>query len=123
MQKTSEGVVKGVVTGIIKAPFSVISGLGKSIFPSSKLTDTDKSLMAEAAIKLLNSGEKADQKKWENPESGINGTAMIEFISIDSGGTCKTIKVRLYKKGRKIDEGSAKVCRQPGEFWVLVEIM
>ena len=120
--EASEGAVQGVISGIIKAPFSMIFGWGNPITSSNQeLSEEDRTFMQEAALKLLNSGEDSEQIQWENPGTKVSGVAVIEEMSVTMKSTCKTIKVTLARDGTVFNEGIATICQKPGESWVLSE--
>ncbi|MBT8118565.1 MAG: hypothetical protein KJN89_02510 [Gammaproteobacteria bacterium] len=128
-KEASEGAVTGVFSGIIMAPFALVSDAGKGISGLSdeeakNYTDKDFELNQEALLKLLNTASKGDEQKWNNPESGNYG--FLKLSDIYSEGEyfeieCRTINIRFYKEEKLFKQGDRSFCKNEDGKWQLSE--
>jgi len=124
-KEASEGAVTGLFTGIIKAPFALVTNAGQSITGVSeeeakKFDDTDFDLVEIASIYLLNNGSKNEQRKWNNADTDNHGIVKLtriytegEFSELD----CRTLMFKLYRKDRLIKESSRSFCKNEDGEW------
>jgi surface antigen len=116
-KKAGEGAVTGVFTGIVKAPMSIVSGIGGSILPSSDLSELDRIEIVKAVEAIVESGTKGESASWRNSESGVRGkVAIIEFYE-DADPPCMIIRITAYRSYKKLGEADAKICRDPDGAW------
>ncbi len=128
-KEASEGAVTGVFSGIIRAPFALVSDAGESISGMSskeakQYTEKDFQLNKAASLSLLNAGSKGEEKKWNNPESGNHGIVRLsdiysqgEYAEID----CRELLIKFYKKGEKSKEVTRSLCKNENGEWALDE--
>ena len=126
-KEASEGAVTGVFSGIIRAPFELMSDAGKSISgmtdeEAKQYTNKDFQLNEQASLNLLNNGSKGDEKKWKNPESGNRGVLVLsdiysqgEYSEID----CRTLNIKFYKDGKLHKEKNRSFCKNEDGKWAL----
>lgn len=124
-KEASEGAVTGLFTGIITAPFALVGDAGKSITGLSEeeaklLSDKDFDLVENVSLYLLNNGIKGEDRKWNNSETDNHGNVTLmdiynegEYGEID----CRTLKLNLYTKDKKIKELSRSFCKDAKGKW------
>jgi len=121
-QKTSEGAVTGVITGIFKAPFKLVGGIGKTIFGTADpekhgITEKDQEILNTKALDLLVNGKVGDTREWSNPESGNIGTFTLKEIKSIDGKECKTIQNIVRKNNKAIINQEFTACRINDTEW------
>lgn len=104
---TTEGVVTGVITGIIKTPFKITGDLGKSLFGdlinnAEDVSDEDIELIKVALNQVLSSGQIGYTQKWSNPQSGNDGTVTLKKSMKIDKRYCRIIafKISIDKEDR-----------------------
>lgn len=124
-KEASEGAVSGLFTGIIRAPFSMVAGAGRSISGLTEeeakiFKDKDFSLIKQVSLYLLNNGTKGDKREWNNTESENHGTVQLiriytkgEYSDID----CRTLKIALYKKDKFVKDRQRSFCKNEKGEW------
>ncbi len=95
-RRASEGAITGVITGILKAPFNLIGGLGRSMFGASAekikgLTEGDENMAARTAVAILAAGKLGESRNWNNSDSGNDGTVTIKEVKLIGGDECRVI--------------------------------
>jgi surface antigen len=119
-KKAGEGAVTGVFTGIVKAPMSIVSGIGGTVFPSSELNEQDRILIVQAAEGLIDGGNEGETVDWKNPDSGVRGKVSILEIQEASDPPCILIKMTAYRRYKKIGETNARICRDKQGAWEFI---
>ncbi len=119
-QKASEGAVKGVFTGIVKAPFSWMGSLGKNLFPKSGLAESDYAKVREIT-ELALSAEIGSSHPWENTQTGFSGEAIALSEYKREDKTCRKIRELIYRKNRQLGNQDIEVCQNKDGGWELVE--
>ena len=119
--KAGEGAVQGFFTGIIKAPISIVSGLGGEVFSSPKLDEKDEALIRKAGKDLLRDGKSGDEIEWENPDSGVRGIVSIVSIDKSNDQHCVELNWKAYKGRKKVVDDTKILCQQKKGKWKIVD--
>jgi len=125
-KEASEGAVTGVFTGIIKAPFKLVGGLGRSMFGSSShdiagFTEGDKNLAGNIAVTILEHGKLGEKLTWANPESGNDGTiTFFETKKID-GKECRVFRNVVRIAGNEKINNNITACQNKDSEWDMIE--
>ena len=117
-----EGAVTGFFTGLIKAPFEMVSAAKTSVFARFKeLNSQDVELLTAAAKEVINSGEVSASKTWSNSQSGASGKITLQKEYQQGGQLCRVISVegRTAKKGLQLEEYT--LCQEDGGGWAIQE--
>lgn len=122
-KKSSEGAVSGVITGIIKAPFKLIGGAGKSLFKSQshKISDKDRQLIEETALRVLSSANVGETQNWNNPDSGNNGVITLKEIKTIDKRQCSVLTLSVNIKNSKPVKEKITSCLNDDNKWELLK--
>jgi surface antigen len=122
-KKSSEGAVSGVITGIIKAPFKLIGGTGKSLFKSQshKISDKDRQLIEETALRVLSSANVGETQNWNNPNSGNNGVITLKEIKTIDKRQCSVLTLSINIKNSKSLKEKITSCLNDENKWELLK--
>lgn len=122
-KKSSEGAVTGVISGILKAPFKLIGGAGKSLSSrhANKITEKDRQLSEATALRLLSSEEIGKTERWSNSDSGNNGVIKLIEIKTISNRQCKVINYIINIKNSKPIKENVTACLSDDNKWELLE--
>jgi hypothetical protein len=116
-QQASEGAVTGMFTGIIKAPMSLVSGVGNALGREIEATDEDRELALRAVEIVLQSDKKGTSETFENPKTEYTGTITLRSVRKVKGTVHKTLRILTYKKGKKLAEVDVVVAVSVGGTW------
>jgi len=118
-KKSSEGFFSGFLTGIVKAPFTIIGGAGESLFgqASKQMTEKDKQVIEVTALRLLSSEKIGETESWSNPDSGNNGVITLKEIKIISNRQCKVVNFIVNIKHSKPIKENATACLRDDNKW------
>ena len=123
VKKSSEGAVSGVLTGIIKAPFKLIGGAGKSLFGqhSNKLTEQDNQLSEATALRVLSSEKTGETESWNNTDSGNKGVITLKEIKTIENQQCKVVNYIIYIKNSESINDNITACLNDENKWGIIE--
>ena len=123
VKKSSEGAVSGVLTGIIKAPFNLIGGAGKSLLKtqSNKITDKDRKLIEEIALRVLSSANVGETQSWSNPDSGNKGVITLEENKTIDKRQCSVLTLSINIKNSKPVKENITACLSNENKWELIK--
>lgn len=119
-KKASEGAVKGVFTGIIKLPFTLLGGLGKNLFPKSGLAEGDYELIKAKTEEALTAGV-GSVHKWENSASGFSGEVHVLSESMVDGDLCRQLRQLVKQEAEQLGDKIITLCRNEKSEWKLVD--
>jgi hypothetical protein len=117
-QQASEGAVKGVFAGVIKAPFSWMSG--GSWRSNKELSDEEIVLLEESVRKLLIRNEPGAVERWVHKGTRASGTVQLADRRTVDGDDCWVVEASVTKKSRALDDQRFTICERDGE-WVQVQ--
>ncbi len=107
--EAGQGAVEGIIGGILRSPFSLVSGLGDSlssrlgIKQGTGLTEDDLELVSKATELLVTSGKIGDSQSWKNKDNGNSGLVSLKNRYKKSGKLCYDFEqTARSKKSRKI---------------------
>jgi surface antigen len=120
-EKVTSKATTGVLTGIIKAPFSILSSIGSGVTglfdkKIKSLSKEDQDLMSSALEKVLSSEKIGYSEKWKSAKSNKSGIVTLERINVDS--KCKYLYIQLDEKGKKATSHKPKLCLDKNGTWV-----
>lgn len=117
-RKASEGAVTGVFTGILKAPVSVLSNVGGTIFGLRDLTEEDRSIIYQAILESIERGRLQEPINWRNRKTSLNGTVILLALETDSNPPQALVRVEGSKKGDPFIDGEAVLVQDTQGVWV-----
>lgn len=122
-QKAGEGAVKGVIGGVVGAPFRLIGDVGKGLRGTMGLDDRggftaeDERLASAATDVVLKNGKVGAQNSWKNPDStNRGGVALTETWTRDSR-QCVTLRHRVEFRSAPVHQKDIHLCQQPDGSW------
>ena len=115
-QQTSEGAVKGVFSGVIKAPFSIVS-TGFKMF-SKETSDRDLELVEKATRNVLAQDKLGYSKAWKNEQNQKTGRITLAVLEILDGRECRTLKGVIKNKSQVVDDRLVTFCLEDGRWQV-----
>ena len=123
VKKSSEGVVSGVLTGIIKAPFKLIGGAGKSLFGqhANKITEKDRQLSEATALRVLSSANQGKSESWKNTDSGNSGVITLKEIKTIEKQQCNVINFTINIKNSEPVNDVVTACLNDENKWGIIE--
>ena len=121
-QNTSEGAVTGVFTGILKAPFKIVGGIGEAIFGTNtkvikELTQKDESLMIEAINGLVTTDKIGKTRNWANPDSGNEGAITLKEKGIIDAQECLVLHFVIRIQGQVRANKEVTLCLNDESEW------
>lgn len=122
-KQASEGAVTGFLTGIVKAPFSMISGVGSTLFGSSDLNSGDLKKIDKAARQLLARDQLGERATWSNRKSGASGTVLLEADTDTGRSDCRHLRFESRLKGKALPTQRLRVCQDPEQGWVIDTVL
>jgi surface antigen len=111
--------VTGVFTGLIKAPMSVVSSIGGSVFGGTELSKKDRVELVKASERVIASGQVGDTEEWQNMESGVQGTVSIASMDTMGERTCMILLVRARKGAETFPDKQYEICQAEDGSWEL----
>lgn len=118
-RKASEGAVTGVFTGIIKAPFSWMGNIGKSLFPKTNISADDQNKIKDAIEKALNA-EVASTHRWNNTDTGTSGEVQVLAEELKEDSICRKLRVLFSRRSKQIGNREINLCRTETGGWQLI---
>ena len=121
-KSTTEGAVTGVLTGILKTPFEIASGLGRAIFGSSaekieEVTPRDLELIKLATYQVLSTDKLSHSVKWTNPDSGSDGVVtFLAFVKINERD-CRMLNYAITTSSKKQINEDVNFCLDEQSVW------
>ena len=122
-QKAGEGAVKGVIGGIVSAPFRLIGGVGKSFTDMIGLgnrkdfTREDERLAGDTTETVLKNGQVGAESSWHNPDSKNRGGVTLTEKWARGRQPCVTLRHRVELRGAPLHQQDVNLCQQPDGSW------
>lgn len=124
-EEVSEGAVTGFFTGILKAPFSIISSLADSIFGEMDMedgyTDDDREMIVKLSHETLEMGMMGETREWVNPENGHMMRVSLMHEMIDDNNPCKSINIEASGDDDAYIEKEITLCKEENAEWVMLK--
>ena len=125
-QEASSGAVTGFFKGLITAPFVLVGDAGKSISGMTeeemkKFSEKDFDLIENAALDLMNNGNKGDTRELSDPDTGFSGT--LKLVSVETKeedfttSHCRTVQLDAYRNGERVKTNNQTFCKEEGGGW------
>jgi surface antigen len=123
-QKTTEGAISGVVTGVVKSPFSILGGFGESLGTAltgtSELTDEDTKVAMQTLSTLVKKPE-GTTMDWDNPATKASGTLTLLDSYTSAGKNCIKIESKASKQGKRLAPQQVDLCEDKDNNWKIVK--
>jgi surface antigen len=118
----TEGAMTGVFTGIIKAPFEIVGGLGNAIFgglgeDAEEVTEEDLELIKLTTYQVLSTAKPADSSKWSNPQSGNNGTVTMKQSAEIDERDCRILNYKIRIDDEERINKDVSFCLDENSNW------
>lgn len=125
-QNTGEGAVTGLFTGILKTPFRIVGGIGKSIFSRSSkslpnLTPMDETLIVQRINELAIRNRIGSTLSWVNSRSGNRGDVTLNRRTSINGQECLVLGFVLRLKQGERENEAVTLCMNSDSAWEVVE--
>ena len=115
-----ENAVTGLVTGIFKAPFQLMSGVGKTIFPASmELSRADYQLVETKAAAMLAQSSLKDKQTFYSDDNSLKVMMEVEREFSKDQKLCRQLSIDLTKNGKHNSDKEITVCRATDGSWSL----
>lgn len=108
--------VSGIFTGIITAPFSLMSNVSTSIF-SSGLAKTDHDIIAKAAQSVLATNRLDAHKAWRNKKTGAHGEVTLIAMSVDGDSRCRELRFSAANTKKSLGKKDLYMCLDENNQW------
>jgi hypothetical protein len=118
-KKIGENAGAGVITGILKSPFTIVSSVGSGVadfFKSVdlKLNEEEMGLLTQKGSEVLSSEKLNEKREWQSSTTSRNGSVVLK--AYDKKTNCKTIQIAVHSNGRK-DKKDVKFCLDSNNVW------
>ena len=120
-QQASEGAVTGFFTGIVKAPFKMISGASDSVFGQSvNLSDKQAADVKALSLDMLNEHKVGSEEPWGNKKSGFGGDLTVLKDFQREGRLCRLMGITILEDGKLLENRKVVLCLDKDREWVVV---
>lgn len=118
----SEGAVSGIFSGIIAAPFNILSDLGMKILDFGDeefeyLTQKDMRLLKSATREVVSTGDVNTAKYWENSDNETEGKVTLAKIDRSAGMLCKILNIKIWKSKKLTTDEESVTCLNEENEW------
>jgi regulator of replication initiation timing len=120
-KSAGEGAVTGVFTGLIKAPMTLVTGIGDSVIGGSELNQQERLELVKAAEHVLKSGKVGDRKEWRVRSTGTRGSVTIMDLDESGDFPCVTLSIQVEKGKKPLPSREYVVCQTAEGTWELQE--
>lgn len=120
-QKASEGAISGVVTGVMKSPFSILGGISDSLSgKSGEFTDEDTKVAMQTLATLVTKPV-GTSMNWNNPARKTGGTLTLLDTYVSDGKDCVKIESKSTKQGKQFGSQQLNLCKQKDNTWKIIK--
>ena len=125
-KEASKGAVSGVLTSIVKSPFTILGSLGEDVLglsasKNNEITDEDVELIKSIANKLLVADKDDMSQSWLNPESGHRGKVTLVSNDGYDEQECRDILIKVWKEKKLIMDKQVNVCLTEDGVWEKID--
>jgi len=123
-KKASEGAVTGIFTGIINAPFAILSSVGKQIIGLTQeevklLSKQDLQQIQTLSLEILGSKNIGDSRTWHSDSTDHMSKISLKKIDNTGDEPCRTLHIQTWK-GKNIEEDKlVETCHNEVGEWEL----
>ncbi len=115
-----ENAVTGLVTGIFKAPFQLMSGVGRTIFPASMdLSKEDYQLVENKAAAMLAQSFVNDKQTFYSDDNTLKIVMEVKREFDKDEKLCRLLAIDLTKSGKHNSNKEITACRAADGGWTL----
>jgi archaellum component FlaC len=101
-QQASEGAVTGLFTGIIKAPISLVTGVGDRLIKVPEATDEDREIAINTMNEVIEIGTAGTTRSFENSNTDLKGSITLKSSKETRKGLRIIVTLTALKKGKTI---------------------
>jgi surface antigen len=121
-KQASEGAVTGFFTGIVKAPFKMVSGASSSVFKTAgSMSQGDIKLLTDSALMRLNNAKVGSVERWGNQKSAVGGEITVVKEYSVAGRLCRVLSFTIVNKGKLQESNESAACLDENNEWVVSE--
>lgn len=126
-QEAGKGAARGVITGIVGAPFRLMGEVGKGLADAlgvrglGEFTATDERLVSDAVQAVMQTARPGDAASWSNPKNGNRGTVTLLTISERSGRLCVIQRHHVEFRSGRVHDANVALCQQPDGAWTVAK--
>jgi uncharacterized protein YoxC/surface antigen len=113
-----EAAVAGILTGVVKAPFSMVSNIGSKML-GREGHKSDQSFITTATLSVINAGVIGNSKSWINNKANTKGTVTLLGADGSEGRNCRKLAFYTEKKGNTVTDIKADACLNENGEWDL----
>lgn len=115
-----ENAVSGFFSGIFKAPFQLMQGVGKSIFPKNVgLSPEDYKLIENKAAAMLAHASVNEEQTFYSADKSLRVDMVIEHETRKEQRLCRQLLIRGSKNQQKTSEKQLTACRMDDGEWTI----
>ena len=121
-EDASEGAVTGFFSGILKAPFSIISNLGESIFDEMGMeedafTDEDRMMIGKLSHETLEAGMVGESREWEDSDTGHTMKVSLMHEIMQDDKPCRSLHIEASGDNDTYIEKEIMLCKKGDSEW------
>lgn len=116
-KEASEGAVTGFMTGIIKAPVSLVTGIGGKSIGGVEISDTDRAQIRTQVQGLLANPKAGATAQWKNSSKNLSITLTVVEIRGEEGSREIPVKLEAFRRRREVEEFFIVAEEQPDGSW------
>lgn len=113
-----ENAFQNVFAGIIKAPFKFVQSFGAELFKEREVSFSDRQLIADKSLILLNSGKIDQSVLIKSKISKLNGNVKLIAEKVIDGQYCRGLEVTVTN----FPVSEHTVCKDEDDEWQLINI-
>ncbi len=113
-----ENAVTGFFTGIFKAPFELMKGVGREIFPSSLgMSSEDYKLVENKAAAMLAQSSVHDRKTFYSEDKSLKIDMEVKRDIQKEHKLCRELLIHVTKNEHRKSKGTVTACRNEDGSW------
>lgn len=115
-----EDAVSGFFTGIFKAPFQLMKGVGKKILPANMgLSNEDYALVENKAAAMLAHSSVNDKQTFYSDDKSLQVDMVVEREIHQQQRLCRQLLIRVTKNQRHTSDEEVIACRKDDGSWTM----
>ncbi len=116
-KRASEGAISGLLTGIVKAPYSVVRDLGETFKweKNASISQKDLTMIISSANRVLSLDKVGERSPFTNDDQSLAG--FVELVKMNALGRDECKRIRISING--IDDVSKTACQNKEGSWIV----